>query len=347
MKSKYPAVIIPFENEQREYKTAVDKDGLRKEIVAFANTSGGKIMIGIADDRTVVGVGELTTEDISNMARDGCVPPLVPKIDMKTYDGKNVIVVTVRSGQDTPYRTVGGTHYVRVGPNVRIASQLELMDLMVKGSHRDTIVSKTRMPQLRVQISANIRAGTELDQALVRITELHELAKNASDESTKLEIIDMVVELLSIPCSDDRVFSSLLASLHVMMLHNLVENPHSPLPSKKIAGRIVDILKQMLFYETMDPKVTKRTRHILGTLYLVGVGCIWTKHNDQINTILETLNTNCGRDRGLTRLCRDIADKLSKLAKDAASMPEWLEMVRPSSHQHSGIFKPPSLHNIF
>ena len=50
-------------------------ESIRKDIIAFANTSGGTIYIGVADDGTVVGVSspDMMIQRIANMARDPSV----------------------------------------------------------------------------------------------------------------------------------------------------------------------------------------------------------------------------------------------------------------------------------
>lgn len=316
MKVEYPATIMPFENEQLEYKIKVDKHGLCREIVAFANTSGGKIMIGIADDRTVVGVDKLTVEDVSNMARDGCVPPLTPKVDMEVRAGKNVIVVTVDPGQNTPYRTNSGIHHVRVGATVRIATQMELIDLMVRGTNRDVILGKSKLPQLQTQISAKIWAGGGFDQVHVEIMELNEWTIKAPDEHTKSEIIDVIDKLLRIPCSDENVISSLLRILSHLTLISLIEDPNAHPLSQKLVQKIVNIIREELFHETTHPEVTNHARNVLHALYLAGLGCIWSGYDVQVTAIVNALQSNRSRDNRLTRLCRDTADRLNECAKE-------------------------------
>ena len=56
-----------------EYKREITSKSLSREAVAFANHRGGKIMIGVDDDGTIVGVQGQTVEDVANIIRDGCV----------------------------------------------------------------------------------------------------------------------------------------------------------------------------------------------------------------------------------------------------------------------------------
>ena len=59
-----------------ELKEQVNAD-FKKEIIAFANTDGGEIFVGVAKDGSITGVenAEAEMERIGNMIRDGIKPP--------------------------------------------------------------------------------------------------------------------------------------------------------------------------------------------------------------------------------------------------------------------------------
>lgn len=63
--------MIFQEGETVELKAIVAED-IKKEIVAFANCEGGKLYIGVQDDRTVLGLenSDKTSLQISNMVRN-------------------------------------------------------------------------------------------------------------------------------------------------------------------------------------------------------------------------------------------------------------------------------------
>ena len=89
-----------------ELKKEYVKDIL-KTVIAFANTSGGKIYIGIDDDGKVLGVQKLDTDilKLSNSIRDSIKPDitLFTSILVEKIDGKDVIVVDVQKGASSPY----------------------------------------------------------------------------------------------------------------------------------------------------------------------------------------------------------------------------------------------------
>jgi ATP-dependent DNA helicase RecG len=95
-----------FETETIELKETLTND-IKKEIVAFANTNGGIIYIGISDDGDVLGVEncEQVMESISSMIHDAIKPDLsmltaVTKINENNTD---IVCIKVGKGINKPY----------------------------------------------------------------------------------------------------------------------------------------------------------------------------------------------------------------------------------------------------
>lgn len=98
-----------------------------KTILAFANTSGGQLLIGVRDDKTIVGVEPdeaiRMMDRISNAISDLCEPMIMPNIYLISLEGKTIIVVEVYPSKNTPHFIKGegmenGT-YIRVGATTR------------------------------------------------------------------------------------------------------------------------------------------------------------------------------------------------------------------------------------
>jgi len=91
------------ESKSIEYKvTLPDKsEKYMKTIVAFANTQGGKLIVGV-DDKTheIVGVeNEILfqlMDGIANAVSDSCMPQIIPDIEPQTIDGKTVMLEVVK-----------------------------------------------------------------------------------------------------------------------------------------------------------------------------------------------------------------------------------------------------------
>jgi len=89
-----------------ELKSKLTKD-IKKEIIAFANTHGGKIYIGIDDDGNVVGLDNIKEdiEALSCMIRERINPDLVlyTNIEEQKINDKKIIVVDIMEGSNKPY----------------------------------------------------------------------------------------------------------------------------------------------------------------------------------------------------------------------------------------------------
>lgn len=94
------------ESETIELKATVVED-LKKDIIAFANGSGGKLYIGVSDDGTIIGVDnpDQAAVQVSNMVRDAIKPDLTMFLHYETIEdsGRSIIEVTVQPGTDRPY----------------------------------------------------------------------------------------------------------------------------------------------------------------------------------------------------------------------------------------------------
>ena len=92
------------ESKNIEYKIILpDKsEKYMKTIVAFANTQGGKLIVGV-DDKTHEIVGVETEilfqlmDGIANAISDSCMPQIIPDIEPQTIDGKNCYYCVRRS----------------------------------------------------------------------------------------------------------------------------------------------------------------------------------------------------------------------------------------------------------
>lgn len=98
---------MPYrESETVELKSVV-VDDIKKEIIAFANTDGGTLYIGVKDDGEVIGLDDPdgSALQVSNMVRDSIKPDVTMFLHYKTIEeaGKKIIEINVQRGTDRPY----------------------------------------------------------------------------------------------------------------------------------------------------------------------------------------------------------------------------------------------------
>ncbi len=94
------------ESDTVELKQEINSD-FKKEIIAFANSDGGEIFVGIDRNGGVVGVteAEKVMEQIGNMIRDGIKPDLsaYTSISAMNESDKTIIKVNILRGTKRPY----------------------------------------------------------------------------------------------------------------------------------------------------------------------------------------------------------------------------------------------------
>lgn len=124
-------IIDNGENSYIEFKEeGIKVKDLAEEIVAFANSEGGMILIGVDDNRNIVGVSDtLIEEKIMNVCRNNCIPNIIPNFQNVEIDGKIIAAITIPKGLNKPYYTTDHKYYLRVGTTKRIASREELLRL--------------------------------------------------------------------------------------------------------------------------------------------------------------------------------------------------------------------------
>jgi predicted HTH transcriptional regulator len=100
-------LIEEGENLQTEFKLRFSSsEKIAKEIMAFANTSGGIIIFGVDDNRQVVGVqSEKEEAELFRMAaEDFCEPPVLYEIDYFVVDGKELVIASIPESNQKPHR---------------------------------------------------------------------------------------------------------------------------------------------------------------------------------------------------------------------------------------------------
>ena len=117
--------ILAGESHSLEFKLVPNEDRIKylKTVVAFANGRGGRILFGVANDRTVHGIPNdrafAEMDGVVNSIIDGCSPRISVDAGIENIDGKSVIVVDVMGGSNCPYfvKSEGREDgvYVRVG----------------------------------------------------------------------------------------------------------------------------------------------------------------------------------------------------------------------------------------
>lgn len=175
-----------LESETTEMKEEYTP-GIKKEIVAFANSKGGILYIGVSDDGRIMGLDDIdfVMAQLSNAIRDGIRPDLTlfTEIEVLREENKSLIKVTVQQGTKRPYYlSENGLKpsgvYLRTGASSAPASE-------------DSIRSLIKMTD-----GDSFESNRSLDQDLT----FHGLTKESLNR--KLELSEIQMENLGLMTSD-------------------------------------------------------------------------------------------------------------------------------------------------
>lgn len=161
------------ENEETEYKREYS-DFIPKTVVAFANTSGGRITIGVDDSGKVTGVEDAdgVARRCVQMLRDDIRPDVssITRADVNETEGGNTVEIKVSEGPDKPYylRSKGlraeGV-YLRRGPASVQATESQFNEMVRSVRSRTYETTRSVNQNLTFVYAENVfnRAGLAFD----------------------------------------------------------------------------------------------------------------------------------------------------------------------------------------
>ncbi len=127
-----PTITQAFHEQARSRRSGYRP--VLKDVVAFANTQGGTIYLGLSRNPAAPVVGVPLVDEVVRGLRDAVTRSVVPRldvtVDIENVMGKTVIVVRVPKGPDTPYATEAGQVFVRQNGETVIALRDEIVQLV-------------------------------------------------------------------------------------------------------------------------------------------------------------------------------------------------------------------------
>ena len=152
-----------IESETLEAKRQLPSSNkLAIEVVAFANTRGGRIVIGY-DEKAKAFVGVVPSqkleEKIANIIHDCCEPQVPYSVSYESVQAKPLLIIDIPISANKPHYLKGkglahGT-YIRVGSTCRLADQETLARLIREGKHisfdSETVSKSVSLDQEKIQ----------------------------------------------------------------------------------------------------------------------------------------------------------------------------------------------------
>ena len=125
------------ESKTLEFKRDLSSSSkVLRSIIAFANTAGGVLIIGVEDKtKKICGADKpsLLEEKLANIISDSIKPKVIPDIEIVPYRNTYLLAVEIHPSSTRPHylKKVGeeGSTYIRVGSTNRLADKIMISEL--------------------------------------------------------------------------------------------------------------------------------------------------------------------------------------------------------------------------
>ncbi|UUZ68407.1 ATP-binding protein [Polaromonas sp. P2-4] len=124
--------IAAGESQTLEFKASFDKASIAS-LVAFANTQGGTVLVGVTDAAVVQGVtlGKETLNEWLGQIKSATSPSLIPDLAAHSLNGKTVVSIQVAEFPVKPVST-RGRYYKRIASSNHALALNEIADLYLQ-----------------------------------------------------------------------------------------------------------------------------------------------------------------------------------------------------------------------
>ncbi|MFC1511105.1 RNA-binding domain-containing protein [Candidatus Margulisiibacteriota bacterium] len=130
--SEIAVLLDQGEGQAVEFEKSIPSpEDIARELVAFSNADGGKIVYGIDDkNKHLVGVivDNKFEDQLRAIGKNNCAPAISPTLEIVEKSGNKIVVIIVPEGVDKPFRS-DEICYVRDGNISRPAKENEVKDL--------------------------------------------------------------------------------------------------------------------------------------------------------------------------------------------------------------------------
>jgi predicted HTH transcriptional regulator len=198
------------EGRTLEFKHRVPRsERIAKEVIALANTDGGRILLGVDDDGTLVGVDDAAEESfmLRRAISQLCDPPVSYHIDRVVIaPRRDVLVVRVPESPGKP-------HMLRDTPNRHGLAYVRVDDMSVEASPESVQLMESDASTNGVSVSFGASESLLLsylnDYGRITVTEFARMADLPKEEASAILVQLTQADLLMLHANRDEDFFTL------------------------------------------------------------------------------------------------------------------------------------------
>ncbi len=112
-------------------KNSPSADDLARELVAFSNSDGGRLILGIDDkNKHLIGIDadDAFMSFVKEVGQTRCIPHVTPVVEIFNRGNKSIAIITIHEGDEKPYKT-DDISYIRDGAVSRPAKEREEQEI--------------------------------------------------------------------------------------------------------------------------------------------------------------------------------------------------------------------------
>jgi ATP-dependent DNA helicase RecG len=240
------------EDSRHQFKADVtNADALAAELVAFSNSGGGQMLIGVGDHGQVVGLSPEAIHRInqllSNASSQNVRPAVNPLTENLAHPAGTVMVLTIPNGCSRPYMDRHGTIWVKSGADKRKATSGEEIRRMIQEAdvfHADaTLVNGSSIADIDLEYFSRFFEklhGEKIEDQLVPLSKILE-HKNLA-QGTVLNYAGVLLFSKRAPY----LLPAFIVKAVAFYGADIAENRY--IDSKDISGQMADVFQQCMSF---------------------------------------------------------------------------------------------------
>lgn len=170
------------ESDVLEFKEKYFPEVIAKNVTAMLNNRGGDILVGITDDKRVIGIDKgIQIEKLLSRLLSGITPSAPIDVQLVDYDGKNILMIRVWEGSQKPY-SYKGTIYQKIGNRGKSLSK-------ILSDRKDADINWERLPLLGADLS-----DLDMEEVKKTVDRLQESGKSMTTDTEEFLINNGLIQ---------------------------------------------------------------------------------------------------------------------------------------------------------
>lgn len=170
------------ESDVLEFKKNYSADVIAKNVTAMLNNRGGDILIGVTEEKEVIGIEKnVDIDKLLDKLLSEIAPSAPIDVQLVEYNGKTILMIRVWEGSQKPY-SYKGTIYQKIGSHGKSLSK-------ILADRKDADINWERMPLLGADLS-----DLDMEEVKKTVDQLQESGKSMTTDTEEFLINNGLIQ---------------------------------------------------------------------------------------------------------------------------------------------------------